>query len=216
MIEEQKEKILKYLLSRMELPSNKYHHPFIIAMHGHCGSGKSTTAQMFSHELGAYIIGGDKIRDIMFASQEYSHDRDTVEEVTSYVYRKEVEYLLSKNIPVIVDRSISSTKDLEELKSFQVPFYLIRLISNDEENLKRITRIPRSGEKRYIDVIGDYDSISPICTIESYQMVKKNKVYDIEEKEFTYSINTLYGIDHVETKVKEIAEYIRNENLYQI
>ena len=63
-MEKDVETIFNKLLSGMVLPAKRYKEPFVLIMSGHVGSGKSTIAKVLSSELSAYIVGGDKIRNI--------------------------------------------------------------------------------------------------------------------------------------------------------
>ena len=123
----------------------------------------------------------------------------------------EVEYLLSNGVSVILDRSISSRETMDILKKACNNIVSIKLNSNHEINIKRI-----SSRKEYSidtsDCYGDVDSKSGVTTEEVYNEILKRKVYDLEDSEFDFQIDATKSIDSVIAQAKDIAYIIKEKN----
>ena len=210
-MEKDVETIFNKLLSGMALPTIRYKEPFVLIMSGHVGSGKSTIAKVLSSELSAYIVGGDKIRNIYYSNKNANHDFNYINNITNAVNKMEVEYLLRNGVSVILDRSISSKKIMDILKKACNNIVSIKLNSNHEINIKRI-----SNRKEYnidaLDCYGDVDSESGVTTEEVYNEILNRKLYDLEDSEFDYQIDATKSIDSVIVQAKEIAYIIKEKN----
>ena len=57
----EKQEFINKCLVLKNLPNQKYDEPFIIALSGYSGSGKSHIAKILSQKLGLYIVGGDAV-----------------------------------------------------------------------------------------------------------------------------------------------------------
>ena len=210
-MEKDTETIFNKLLSSMVLPPIRYKEPFVLIMSGHVGSGKSTIAKVLSSELSAYIVGGDKIRNIYYSNEKANHDFNYINDITNAVTKMEVEYLLQNGVSVILDRSISSRKIMDILKKACNNIVSIKLNSNHEINLTRI-----SNRNEYnidvLDCYGDVDSKSGVTTENEYNEILKRKVYDLEDNEFDFQIDATKSIDSVIAQAKEIAYIIKEKN----
>ena len=210
-MEKDVETIFNKLLSGMVLPAKRYKEPFVLIMSGHVGSGKSTIAKVLSSELSAYIVGGDKIRNIYYSNENANHDFNYINNVTNVVTKMEVEYLLSNGVSVILDRSISSRETMDILKKACNNIVSIKLNSSHEINIKRI-----SNRKEYnidtLDCYGDVDSKSGVTTEKLYNEILNRKVYDLEDNEFDFQIDATKSIDSVIVQAKDIAYIIKEKN----
>ena len=202
--------IYNKLLNDMILPDKKYSQPFIISMCGHVGSGKSTISKILSKELSAYIVGGDKIRNIYYLDENANHDIVHINKVVGEVTEKEVRYLLNNNVSIIFDRSVSSKKDLAGLKQACNNVIAINLISDHKINLGRIAK----RRENNIDIAGCYGDVeqeSGVTTEEVYNEILDRKVYDLEENDFDYTIDTTKSIESVIKQAKDIADKIKDK-----
>lgn len=203
------DEIYNKLVSSMTLPNLKYNPPFIIAICGHVGSGKSLISKLLSSELSLYIIGGDKIRNIYYENNDENHDINYINNIVNEVTKKEIKYLLDNNVSIVIDRSVSSNKALEELKKICNNIIMINLISDHKVNIERI----KNRAEYDMDVsncYGDVDSISGVCTEEVYNDILKRKVYDLDSSVFDYQIDVTQSINQVINQAKQISEEIRN------
>lgn len=191
----------------MKLPKKKYNLPFIVTMCGHVGSGKSTIAKVLSKELSAYIIGGDKIRNIYYLNENAIHDINYINKVVDAVTKKEIQYLLDNGVSIILDRSVSSKEAIENLKQLCNNIISINLISDHQINFNRITnRIEYNVDTT--GCYGDINSRSGVNTEEVYNDILKRKVYDLDEESFDYEIDTTKSIDYVIEETKSITKAI--------
>ncbi|MBO5477714.1 MAG: AAA family ATPase [Clostridia bacterium] len=197
------------ILNNMQMPPKKYDTPFIVAMSGHCGSGKSHIAKILSKELKLYIVGGDSVRRKIRKEPTWLQEVTNIDALANEICYLEIEKLLKENVSIVVDKSTSSTKDLENLERYNVPVILINLISSHELNKKRITQ--RSNTE-IIDIpsYGDIDSISGVVTEELYNQVLGRKIYNIPLDRFDYTIDARVSLkeelEEVEKIAKEIAQ----------
>ena len=199
--------IYNNLIENMKLPNKRYSKPFIIAMCGYTGSGKSIIAKILSSELSLYIVGGDKIRNIYYSNKAANHDINYINQVVNKVTTKEIEYLLKKGISIVIDRSVSSQSAVDDLKKMCNNIIMINLISNHKINIDRIT-----NRKEYnvdtTNCYGDIDSISGVNTEEVYNDILKRKVYNLDKDAFDYEIDTTKSIDSVIEETKIITKAI--------
>lgn len=202
--------IYNKLVSNMTLPKLKYKSPFIIAMCGHVGSGKSLISKVLSSELSLYIIGGDKIRNICYEDNDKNHDISYINNIVNEVTKKEIKYLLDNNVSIVIDRSVSTNKALEELKKLCNNIIMINLISDHKINIERI----KNRTEYDMDVsncYGDVDSISGVCTEEVYNDILKRKVYDLDNLVFDYYIDATQSINQVINQAKQISVEIKKQ-----
>jgi adenylate kinase family enzyme len=200
------EQIINKFLEETIVPEKtEYKKPFIIALYGYSGSGKSTVARLFSRNLGIYIISTDKVRKYLYEIN-YSDDIYVINNLTSKITDLKVKKLLDSNNPVILDRSTSSIKQLEDLKKHNVDIILIKLNSTHEENIKRI--LAKKDKKEISGAYGDTGHYSGVNTVAIYEEIKAYKVYDIPTDWFDYEINTLDGLEAVEDSVNFISNEI--------
>ena len=69
------------------LPNQKYDEPFIIALSGYSGSGKSHIAKILSQKLGLYIVGGDAVRQKIYQDNELKHlELEEIQNLTNLKY----------------------------------------------------------------------------------------------------------------------------------
>lgn len=202
-----KNEFISKILNNMKLPPKKYDNPFIVAISGHCGSGKSHVAKVFSKELQLYIVGGDSVRRKIRKEPSLPQDVTSINALTNEICYLEIEKLLKENVSIVVDKSTSSTRDLENLEKYNVPVILINLISNHEQNRKRVT--DRSNQEM-IDMpgYGDIDSISDIITEELYDQVVERKIYNIPLDRFDYTIDATVKLEEELKEAEKIAKEI--------
>lgn len=201
--------LLAKLIKEMQLPPTRYEKPFVITFCGYSGTGKTTFAKVLSHELGAYIVGGDHVRQILY-KPPYNYDDNKNNQITSEICNQEIEYLLANNIAVIVDKSLSSKEAKSRLQEKFPNLISIHLISNDEENIKRLKEKSQGIKYVYNEKAwGDVHDESGVTNNpeEIYALIKGRKLYDLEE--FDFEINTLKSIENVIEDVKETAKIIK-------
>ncbi len=201
--------LLDKLINEMELPTKRYNNPFILTFCGYSGTGKTTFAKVLSHELEAYVIGGDHVRQILY-KPPYNYNDDKNNQVTNEICNQEIEYLIKNNISVIVDKSLSSKAEKTKgLKRFP-NLIIVHLISNDEENIKRLKEKNQNIKFQYKEkAYGDINDESGVAQNPEkiYTLIKERKLYDLEE--FDFEINTLKPIEYVIQDIKEIAKVIK-------
>lgn len=202
-----KNEFISKILSNMKMPPKKYDKPFIVAISGHCGSGKSHVAKVFSKELQLYIVGGDSVRRKIRKEPSLPQDVTSVNTLTNEICYLEIEKLLKENVSVVVDKSTSSIQDLQNLERYNVPVILINLISNHEQNRKRVTE---RSNTQIIDIesYGDIDSISDIITEELYDQVVERKIYNIPLDRFNYTIDATVKLEEELKEAEKIAKEI--------
>lgn len=202
-----KNEFISKILNNMKLPPKRYDKPFIIAISGHCGSGKSHVAKVFSKELQLYIVGGDSVRWKIRKESSLPQDVTSINNLTNEICYLEIEKLLKENVSVVVDKSTSSLKDLENLERYNVPIILINLVSNHEQNRKRVT--DRSNQEMInMPGYGDIDSISDIVTEELYDQVVERKTYNIPLERFDYTIDATVKLELELKEAEKIAKEV--------
>lgn len=202
-----KNKFIAKILNNMKLPPKRYDKPFIVAISGHCGSGKSHVAKVFSKELQLYIVGGDSVRWKIRKESSLPQDVTSINNLTNEICYLEIEKLLKENVSVVIDKSTSSIKDLENLEKYNVPIILINLVSNHEQNRKRVT--DRSNQEMInMPGYGDIDSISDIITEELYDQVVGRKTYNIPLDRFDYTIDATVKLEVELKEAEKIAKEI--------
>lgn len=202
------EQLINKFLSEMVLPKTKYKKPFIIALSGYSGSGKSFVARLFSSNLGIYIIAGDKVRGYLYKIN-YSDNFYTINDLTNKITDLRIKKALDNNIPIVLDRSISSVEQLDKLKKYNVDIIFIKLNSTHEENIKRILfKKDKREDKEINNIYGDTGHYSGVSSIEIYNEIKERKVYDVPDNIFDYQINTLEGLKAIEERVNYISAEI--------
>lgn len=202
-----KNKFIAKILNNMKLPPKRYDKPFIVAISGHCGSGKSHVAKVFSKELQLYIVGGDSVRWKIRKESSLPQDVTSINNLTNEICYLEIEKLLKESVSVVIDKSTSSIKDLENLEKYNVPIILINLVSNHEQNRKRVT--DRSNQEMInMPGYGDIDSISDIITEELYDQVVGRKTYNIPLDRFDYTIDATVKLEVELKEAEKIAKEI--------
>jgi adenylylsulfate kinase-like enzyme len=205
------EQLINKFLEEMILPESNYKKPFIIALCGYSGSGKSFVSRLFSRNLGTYIIAGDKVRGYLYKIN-YSDNFYTINDLTNKITDLRIKKVLDNNIPVVLDRSISSIEQLEDLKKYNVDIIFIKLNSTHEENIKRIlSKKNKEDVKEISGTYGDIGHYSGVSSIELYNEIKDRKVYNIPDNLFDYQINTLDGLKDIEDKASFISSEILKE-----
>lgn len=204
-----KEKFIEENLILKQIPPKKYENPFIIALSGYSGSGKSHIAKVLSQSLGLYIVGGDSVRQKVYQDEELKNlPLEEIQKLTNKVSELKIKKLLENNISIVIDRSLSSLESLKILKSFNCKVLLINIISDHEQNIKRI--INRTDDYS-LGGYGDVDSKSGVKTKEMYDEIRERKVYDIPLNLFDFTIDAKKDLDNVINQTKEIAIKIKEQ-----
>ena len=204
-----KEKFIEENLILKQIPPKKYENPFIIALSGYSGSGKSHIAKVLSQSLGLYIVGGDSVRQKVYQDEELKNlPLEEIQKLTNKVSELKIKKLLENNISIVIDRSLSSLESLKILKSFNCKVLLINIISDHEQNIKRI--INRTDDYS-LGGYGDVDSKSGVKTKEMYDEIRERKVYDIPLNLFDFTIDAKKDLDSVINQTKEIAIKIKEQ-----
>ena len=204
-----KEKFIEENLILKQIPPKKYENPFIIALSGYSGSGKSHIAKVLSQSLGLYIVGGDSVRQKVYQDEELKNlPLEEIQKLTNKVSELKIKKLLENNISIVIDRSLSSLESLKILKSFNCKVLLINIISDHEQNIKRI--INRTDDYS-LGGYGDVDSKLGVKTKEMYDEIRERKVYDIPLNLFDFTIDAKKDLDNVINQTKEIAIKIKEQ-----
>ena len=205
-----KEFIEKNLVLK-NLPPRGYESPFIVALCGYSGSGKSHVSRILSKELGLYIVGGDTVRQQIYQDPELKNlPLDEIQDLTNEISNQKIKKILNQKMSIVIDRSVSALKYLNRLKEYQVPIYLIHLISDHEQNIERVMNRYQEPQKD-LDGYGDIDSKSGVHTREMYEEIKERKVYDIPKELFDYQIDARKPLEEVMIQTKEIASNIASK-----
>lgn len=182
------EEIIERLLQGEAFPDKYYQNPFIVAMSGYSGSGKSHTASLLSCQLDAVIISGDHVRKFLYGQKD-SYAYEEIQKITNEVCDIRIKKLLNQKKAIILDRSVSSEEELEQLKAYHVPIFLIELISDHEQNVKRIIERKNHPVVTISPCYGDIVNESGMNSREVYEEVKARKVYNIKTEKFQYHID---------------------------
>ena len=202
-----KEEFINKCLILKNLPDQRYDEPFIIALSGYSGSGKSHVAKILSQRLGLYIVGGDAVRQKIYQDSELKHlELEEIQNLTNYISELKIKKILRENMSIVIDRSISSLDGLNNLKKLNIPVFLINLISDHEQNIERI--INRSNNCNDLGSYGDIDSKSGVKTREMYEEIKERKIYNIPNEIFNYIIDARKSLEDVTIQTNNIANDI--------
>ena len=206
-----KKEFIKKNLVLKNIPPREYENPFIVALCGYSGSGKSHISRILSKELGLYIVGGDTVRQQIYQDPDLKNlPLEEIQNLTNEISNQKINKLLDQKTSVVIDRSVSALKYLDRLKEYQVPIYLIHLISDHEQNIERVINRNQQPQKN-IEGYGDIDSKSGVHTREMYEEIKERKVYDIPKELFDYQIDARKPLDEVILQAKEIAGEIASK-----
>lgn len=206
-----KKEFMKKNLVLKNIPPREYENPFIVALCGYSGSGKSHIARTLSKELELYIVGGDTVRQQIYQDSELKNlPLDEIQDLTNEISNQKIKKILNQKMSVVIDRSVSALKYFNQLKEYQVPVYLIHLISDHEQNIERVINRYQEPQKD-LDGYGDIDSKSGVHTREMYEEIKERKVYDIPEELFDYQIDARKPLEEVMIQTKEIASNIASK-----
>lgn len=205
-----KEKVEKIIERERIIPKEKYEQPFIVLLTGQVGSGKSLVASLISQELSLYLISGDYIRNKM-SSIDKDIDINTVESknLVNVISINEINYCLKNQYAIIIDRNVSSQKDLDYInKKIAIPYILIKLISDDTENIKRVEQRKIKKDLNFPHY-GHPETKSGVATKEEYQQIKDRKVYDFSDEVYDYFLDTNVSLETLIKDIKKIAEQIK-------
>ena len=207
-----KEEIKKVIVIERKKPLLTYDNPFLILLTGNVGSGKSLVSQILSKELYLYLISGDYIRNIIKKIQpEINLHTPEVRSTNNIVCLEEIKYCLDNKFSIILDRSISSQKDLFTIKEkINLPIIFIKIISSEEENIKRVKKRQKTKDIE-IPHYGHQESKSGVTTEDEYHEIKERKTYDLDDSVYDYFINTNTSLDELKINLNKIVEDIKKK-----
>ncbi len=196
-----KDYLYQHLLDDTYLPEKRYQTPFLICFSGLCGSGKTTLAKYFSFLLSLYLVSGDQVRNQM-KTFDPNCDVDLETALIDQVTFDKIRILHKKQIATIMDRNISCSL-YEQVSKLNVPFYLIRIVSDDDTNITRVKH--RSLISDPPKFYGDHLFQSNITTKEDYLMVKGRTKMLVDDQKFDYTIDVTKSFADVFESIKKIA-----------
>lgn len=207
-----KEEIKKRIETERIEPNKQYEIPVLILLTGEVGSGKSLVAQLLSKELGLYLISGDYIRNIIF-SIDPDADITTPENraLVNEVSLEELLYCIKKHYSSVLDRNVSSKEDIDFIKDrCNIDTILIKLISSDTENIKRVEQRKNKPDLE-IDHYGHKETKSGVVTEEEYNKIKEKKLYDLEDNNYQYFLDTNIPLEELTKNIEMIADEIKRK-----
>lgn len=207
-----KEEVKKVIEEERVNPKKTYQKPFLILLTGHVGSGKSLVSQILSKELNLYLISGDYIRNIIKKLYPKINIRtEEVKNTNNAICLEEMKYCIDNKYSIILDRSVSNKKTLSVISSkIELPIILIKLLSSDKENIKRV-KDRQKKEEIIIPHYGHQEAKSNVVTEEEYNIIKENKVYDLDDDIYNYFINTNQSLDNLKKCIENIVNDIKNK-----
>ena len=196
----------------------KLEKPIAILLTGDPGSGKTMLARMISRKLKLYVISSDYIRNYYYQfTKDYSDEKR--QEIAHKVLNINIERfkkIISSNISFISDRNSNTNEDVNEFISGygigeNYTIIKIKINSNDEVNIERISR--RKADFKQIDdeIIGENISYSVPYPKEVYYEIKERKPIIVEDEEFDYIIDNNGTLEEFKQQIENVIHKIEKQ-----
>lgn len=207
------EEVEKIIKQERILPKITYQKPFVILLTGDVGSGKSLVSQILSKELNLYLISGDYIRKtIKNRYPKINLHTEEVRKTNNILCLEEIKYCINNKYSIILDRNVSSKKDLSFLtEKIDIPIIFIKLLSSEQTNKERVEK-RKIKKDTIIPHYGHQETKSGVVTKEEYNKIKERKIYDLEDSVYDYMINTNTSFHNLYEQLRTIKNKIQ-ENI---
>lgn len=193
--------------------SIKYNNPYIIALSGMSGSGKTFLSQQLSRKLKIFLLSQDYVRNYYCTNiKEYNEKyRLYIDYIVKKCNLKRFLILSANRISLVLDGNINSKKQYEFLmllcKILKYDLIKIKINSNDEDNITRIINRNTNFNKIDETIIGDKNNYNTKYTAKEYYKIKNRKTENLKDVLFDYTIN---NYNSETSYIKEIDDVINN------
>ena len=190
--------------------------PFIIALSGLPGSGKTTTAETLSKRTNAYLLSSNYVRNNLYEQEKDKSSekvRKKIQRKTAIIQFLRMIKLMIKKIPVIIDADMNTTKRYKFLKLiskiFAFKFLTIRIESpNLDTNYQRISKRTMDLRKVNSNIIGDNTACSNNYSKEVFNQIIERKPQNIQNIPFDYTIKNDSNKKNFQAKVRSVGDKI--------
>lgn len=123
----EQEQLLKEYLKQLDLKSHNTKQPFVMAMVGLVGSGKSTFAKELASKTGLYVDSNDVIR--RFLNQKGYVGDAPVQETLQFIGQGVGNYLRKHNVSLIIDADVMKFYEMAQKNATKdaMKFYLVSI-----------------------------------------------------------------------------------------
>ena len=190
--------------------------PFIIALSGLPGSGKTTAAETLSKRTNAYLLSSNYVRNNLYEQEKDKSSekvRKKIQRKTAIIQFLRMIKLMIKKIPIIIDADMNTTKRYKFLKSiskiFAFKFLAIRIESpNLDTNYQRISKRAMDLRKVNPNIIGDNTACSNNYSREVFNQIIERKPQNIQNIPFDYTIKNDSNKNNFQAKVRRVGDKI--------
>lgn len=192
----------------------QYNQPFIVSFSGLPGSGKTEMSRFLSRDLRIFLLSNDYVRNYYYTilKQYCKNARINYEMATKIMNEQRLLILLANHIPFVFDSGINDISHYRSFENisriFKYELIKIRINSNDEDNITRISKRNFDLDEFDDTIIGDGYAYSFPYDSDEYYRIKKRKSENLNGVNFDYTIDNYGTKEEFDEQAKSISSDI--------